>query len=1026
MVDCLNVEVFWAEQWISFTSATSGVGDAQITFNIAPTSVARSGQVRIGGRILTVYQEFDPCGAVTFRNARTITIPANQIPGRFAVDLAGGDLTGDGVDDLALIAKSPIGLLRIIPGNSLGGFEPARDVDLKLGSVFNPASATALVLADLNGDARQDLIVSSNLDGGSISSLLNQGNGVFSEPIVSRVGASASKIVARDLNNDQKTDLALISELTSNVTILLGNGQGSFVSNGNFGENVQSPAPRTLAAGDFNNDGKIDLVSGGQGAATLFLGDGMGRFGTYNRIAPTLSIYTFAAGDFNNDGRPDLAFSHSQQGYGEMIAILTGKGDGTFNQSPNIDIDGSATEVVAADMTGDGKQDLVIVDQVNRYVGVLAGNGDGSFRPATFYSSIERAGTPVIGDFNHDGRPDLVTSEVFSSFLPTEIRLSLLYRTSGGGLLTSRSFPLSAYAESIVSGDFNEDGRLDLAIGHSIAGSGLGVLTLLDGNASGEFDSPRTINLPSNIELRDVIDINHDGHLDLLALNYSAANVTILLGNGRGGFPFSAFQSVSQPLTDIALADFNRDGNLDLIAPAANNSLSIALGLGTGEFGAPVIFAPSIFNHRYAAGDFNGDGRMDLATATGGFCNPNNEITIFYGDGLGGFPTKTRFATGTFQPDFMLARDLNGDGRAELLSNNSCTPNQLLIFPTDGMGRLLEPAIYTLESPIFRLRTADLNSDGRLDILALQTSSSELSTMSALYSKSTGGYTNPAQIVTGSSIQSLATGDFNRDGRNDIVFGNSSGNLTLLLNSCQAAAQFTSVSAANFSGPRLARESIAAGFGNNLSTATAVASTVPLPTQLAGASVQIQDSAGSIHFAPLFFVSPNQINYLIPAVTSLGPAVVQVIRNDQVVASETIQITNGSPALFSVTQDGRGLAAAQILRVRGDGSQSYEPVAQFDPAQNAFVPVPIDLGPATDQVYLLLYGTGFRYAPSGTATVVTSVANVGQQYIGPQGSFVGLDQVNVLLPRFLIGSGEITVSLQTELGQSNTVKLRVK
>ncbi|MBP6820527.1 MAG: hypothetical protein KA368_03240, partial [Acidobacteria bacterium] len=235
------------------------------------------------------------------------------------------------------------------------------------------------------------------------------------------------------------------------------------------------------------------------------------------------------------------------------------------------------------------------------------------------------------------------------------------------------------------------------------------------------------------------------------------------------------------------------------------------------------------------------------------------------------------------------------------------------------------------------------------------------------------------------------------------------------------------VSAASFLGTEASAEQIVALFGANLATGVQVADTVPLPTTLLGTTVKVRDSAGAERSAPLFFVSGSQINAMIPTGTANGSAQLVITSGEGKVSVGTIQISNVAPGLFAANANGAGVAAATALRVRADGSQSFEPVAIFDAAQSRFVSVPIDLGPDTDQVFLVLNGTGIRGRSSlaaVTATVGGTAARV--DYAGLQGVFVGLDQINVLLPRSVIGRGEVDVVLTVDGKLANTVKANIK
>ncbi len=237
----------------------------------------------------------------------------------------------------------------------------------------------------------------------------------------------------------------------------------------------------------------------------------------------------------------------------------------------------------------------------------------------------------------------------------------------------------------------------------------------------------------------------------------------------------------------------------------------------------------------------------------------------------------------------------------------------------------------------------------------------------------------------------------------------------------------SSVSAASYGGATLAPESIVAAFGGNLATATASASSVPLPTSLGGSSVKLRDSANTERLAPLFFVSPTQVNYLAPPMTAAGDAVVTATNGDGAVSISPATIAPVSPGLFSADASGRGVAAGVVLRVKSDGSQSYEPIARFDAATNRIVAVPIDLGPASDQVILIVFGTGLRFRSSlSAATATIGGMTSGILYAAEQGGLVGVDQVNLRLPRALAGGDEVDVALSVDGGIANVVRVSFK
>jgi uncharacterized protein (TIGR03437 family) len=241
------------------------------------------------------------------------------------------------------------------------------------------------------------------------------------------------------------------------------------------------------------------------------------------------------------------------------------------------------------------------------------------------------------------------------------------------------------------------------------------------------------------------------------------------------------------------------------------------------------------------------------------------------------------------------------------------------------------------------------------------------------------------------------------------------------------AAASAHVSAASFTAVSFAPDSIIACFGTNLATGTESSSTVPLPTILAGTRLLVRDSAGITREAPLFFVSPNQINYLLPTGTATGTAFVAITASNGAISGGQIEVTSTAPGLFSANANGRGVPAAILIRATGN-AQRVEQVARFDTATNSFVPIPIDLGAASDQVYLILFGTGIRYR-NGLNNVSCTIGGtvVDVSFASAQGDLVGLDQINLgPLPRSLAGRGNVNLVLTVEGRVANTVQVTIQ
>lgn len=244
----------------------------------------------------------------------------------------------------------------------------------------------------------------------------------------------------------------------------------------------------------------------------------------------------------------------------------------------------------------------------------------------------------------------------------------------------------------------------------------------------------------------------------------------------------------------------------------------------------------------------------------------------------------------------------------------------------------------------------------------------------------------------------------------------------------QGSNALATVSAAGF-GPVIAPGSIASVFGQELASSVESATSLPLPETLGQADVAIYHptNGGVYGRGLLFFASPGQINFYLPETIPVTTGFVGVSNYNGMKSFGSVRIERVAPSLFSANATGQGVAAAVALRVKADGTQSYEPIAIFDQTQNRFVTRSLDLGPETDQVFLLLFGTGLRNRTSLNAVSAT-IGGAGAEvlFAGAQGGYVGLDQINVRVPRVLVGRGEVDIVLQVEGKTANTVRVQIK
>ena len=316
--------------------------------------------------------------------------------------------------------------------------------------------------------------------------------------------------------------------------------------------------------------------------------------------------------------------------------------------------------------------------------------------------------------------------------------------------------------------------------------------------------------------------------------------------------------------------------------------------------------------------------------------------------------------------------------------------------------------------------TATLLPNGKVLIAGGQSTNNVSLKIAALYDPAAGSWTGSADL---NQARDHHTATLLSNGKVLVTGGGlftGSGLITPLASAelfDSGAATITSVSAASFSSGG-APESISVAFGVNLAPGLQIATSTPLPTQLAGVSLRVRDAAGIERLAPLFFVSPNQINFLLPVNTAPGTAYLSVSSG----ASGVMEIASTAPGLFAANANGQGVAAAVALRARGDGAQSYEAVAQLE--NGRFTSVPIDLGPASDQVFLVLYGTGLRAQRTISANLGGTVSEV--LFTGAAEGFTGLDQVNVRVPRTLAGRGEVDVVLTVDGRTTNAVRVNIR
>jgi VCBS repeat protein/centrosomal CEP192-like protein/ASPM-SPD-2-Hydin domain-containing protein len=325
-----------------------------------------------------------------------------------------------------------------------------------------------LAVGDFNRDGKLDIAVIPIFGvRNQVSILLGNGSGTFSTPVAYAVEAPHWIAVA-DFNGDGKLDLAIAN---SGVSVLLGNGDGTFQPAVNF----STPESTSfVGVGDFNNDGKADLVTldpdglGSCPCTSVFLGNGDGSFQpAVNEPIPFPVQSAIALGDFNRDGKLDLAVT-GQFGFGSVLGILLGNGDGTFSAGASYSVGADPIAMIAADFNGDKKLDLAVANFQGQSVSVLLGNGDGTFEPAADYPTF----APYFiaaADLSGGGKIDLAVANLDSNGNLSNGSVSVLLGNGDGTFQAETTYPTGKLARSVTIGDFNGDHQLDLVVADSLS-----------------------------------------------------------------------------------------------------------------------------------------------------------------------------------------------------------------------------------------------------------------------------------------------------------------------------------------------------------------------------------------------------------------------------------------------------------------------------------------------------------------------------------------------------------------------------
>ena len=569
----------------------------------------------------------------------------------------------------------------------------------------------------LNNDDRIDIVIAdSRLD--TVGVFLGHGDGSFANMKAYPTGSGSGPwyIALGDVNNDNRLDIASANPKSQTISILLGNGDGSF----NVPKTIffQGREPYSVAVGYIDNDNNLDLaVTGFNSFVIIFIGLGDGHFIVAHEysIDQDLGMFSIILADFNIDNRLDIVVTCL---HNDNIIIFLGAENGTFPKRIIFN-SGSGSipyRVIAADFNNNNITDIAVTNYNADEVVIFYGYGNGSFEHArtypTGYGSKPYAIAPA--DFDDDKQLELVVTFYGSA----SIAILTEYNAAEFANQTKYLTDAAAQPVSVDIGDLNNDNRPDIVV----ANSGTGNLSILLGSGNGTFDKEMiySIGVDSYPQHLIIHDINQDNHLDIISVNSILDSISVIMGYGDGSFAEQLIYPTGNGSHPYAVTadDLNSDDILDLvIANEGTDSIGIYWGFKYVSFQNQKIYLMNVHTTAIAmaVADFDNDNCLDIATALHGMSG----IYILFGYCNGSFASFMTYPGGNGERPYGLAvGDFNNDGRLDIVVTNWGVSN-IRIFLGYGNRNFTDSGSYSTgtDSLTCGVAVGDLNNDGRMDIV---------------------------------------------------------------------------------------------------------------------------------------------------------------------------------------------------------------------------------------------------------------------------------------------------------------------